>query len=487
MLDNCKKMSQKIIYERLKEEILGDWIFALLKTVGDVKMAPTFASRFYFLASTIIYDCIRCFHPEWELVDMYKELGNFSNFNKTINRNLWIEMCVHQALYILYTHLNLPTLHIDLVLDEHSTTYPVIYSHDISKDTILLSWIQRTQSYLNLRSNDNSTSARTFQPPEEYPNKNVYISVKDAQNLKDDLPQPDSWCGLDVDYDNQSHRQQYLTPQWGDVINPIIDHQTKIEMINKISDIYYPSEEVHAQEIVDVLNLCEHLTETHKTIAEFWAGGPGTCTPPGFWMFFSYCCAKTWRTNIDKQALLYYKMGSGLFEAGIMAWALKRKHLQERPIQSIRKIRPLQSVKLYNNEIVDNDVWVPYQESTFVTPPFPDFVSGHSTFSSVGSQILTQFFGTNIIPTKMLFDPSIFRILSPLLNDMDEKCNLCQINIFPKSSAIDATPSTGICLSWNTWDEMAQEAGKSRLYGGIHYESSNQGGLALGRRIFNAI
>ena len=44
-------------------------------------------------------------------------------------------------------------------------------------------------------------------------------------------------------------------------------------------------------------------------------------------------------------------------------------------------------------------------------------------------------------------------------------------------------PQTGLCLEWTTWDQMAEDAGKSRIYGGIHYESSNQGGLSLGRNL----
>lgn len=324
----------------------------------------------------------------------------------------------------------------------------------------------------------------------EYPNRGQYIHVHEAQDLATDLHNPNQWCALHIQQsaqDNQGTYQSYLTPEWGNV-RGVLSSDVSHRITQEIGDVFYPSPEVYQQEIEDVLRLCETLTETEKMIAEFWAGGPGTCTPPGFWILFAIYSSRCHKLSIVRQVDLYYRMGASLFEASIGAWRLKRKYLQERPIQSIRKLRPIRSNVLFPDGTTGtSQLWRPYQHPTFVTPPFPDFVSGHSTFSSIGSRVLTEFFGTNVIPTNYMFDAAEIEMLSPLLKKTDPRCNLCQVHIYPHASKIasGAIPSTGITLGWTSWDQMAGQAGKSRLYGGIHYESSNQGGLALGRHLYH--
>ena len=81
-------------------------------------------------------------------------------------------------------------------------------------------------------------------------------------------------------------------------------------------------------------------------------------------------------------------------------------------------------------------------------PPFPEYISGHSTFSGAASVVLAGFFGTDNIAfaTGSDFLPGVFR-------------------------------------QFSSFSAAAREAAVSRLYGGIHYRSSNEDGLAVGRAI----
>src|SRR6185503_14684157 len=83
-----------------------------------------------------------------------------------------------------------------------------------------------------------------------------------------------------------------------------------------------------------------------------------------------------------------------------------------------------------------------------VTPPFPEYTSGHTTFSGAGSKVIEMFFGTDNITFTVNSDgtPSVFRTFSSL-------------------------------------SQAANESGKSRIYGGIHFQSANQDGLATGRAL----
>jgi hypothetical protein len=93
-----------------------------------------------------------------------------------------------------------------------------------------------------------------------------------------------------------------------------------------------------------------------------------------------------------------------------------------------------------------------------VTPPFPEYVSGHSTFSAAGRTVLISFFGTDNFNAK--------------------------VTIKAGSSKIEpGVPAKDVVLSWNTLTAAADQAGMSRRYGGIHFRSGDEHGRSLGRVI----
>src|SRR3954452_2344446 len=88
--------------------------------------------------------------------------------------------------------------------------------------------------------------------------------------------------------------------------------------------------------------------------------------------------------------------------------------------------------------------WVPYQLPTFVTPAFPGYVSGHSTFSRAAAEVLTRFTGSSYFPG-----------------------GLRSWTVAKDSFRIEPGPSADIVLSWASYYDAADQAGQSRLYGGI--------------------
>jgi hypothetical protein len=101
--------------------------------------------------------------------------------------------------------------------------------------------------------------------------------------------------------------------------------------------------------------------------------------------------------------------------------------------------------------------WVPYQLPTFVTPSFPGYASGHSTFSRAAAEVLAAFTGSTYFPG-----------------------GLGSYVIPAGSLQFESGPTTDVALQWATYFDAADQAGQSRLFGGIHIQADDFTGRRLG-------
>ncbi|NJR15788.1 MAG: vanadium-dependent haloperoxidase [Calothrix sp. CSU_2_0] len=182
-------------------------------------------------------------------------------------------------------------------------------------------------------------------------------------------------------------------------------------------------------------------TADQTEIALFWADGPGSFTPPGHWNQIAQGIAVEKQNTIQENARLFGLVNLAVADAGIAAWDAKYTYKQFRPIQAIREGANDGSSVPWSLD----PAWTPL----ITTPNFPDYISGHSTFSGAASAVLAGLYGDNVT----------FSTTSPL----------------PELN--------GVLRSFDSFSEAANEAGRSRIYGGIHWESSNQDGLTVGRKI----
>lgn len=107
------------------------------------------------------------------------------------------------------------------------------------------------------------------------------------------------------------------------------------------------------------------------------------------------------------------------------------------------------------------EAWIPYQASTFVTPPFAAYTSGHSTYSRSMAEVLTAFTGDEYFP-----------------GGLGEF-------VAPKDAylSFELGPSETVRLQWATYYDAADQAGQSRIWGGIHVLADDFGGRVMGSRI----
>jgi hypothetical protein len=268
--------------------------------------------------------------------------------------------------------------------------------------------------------------------------------------------------------DGKHSVQSAYTPKWGNGI-PFDDLDDTTHLPKKINPaLFHPPYTADGNccdptDIDTALRDTSSLTDAQKVRAEYWADGPKSEFPPGHMALFASALSRMHQNTLDQDVKLFFVLGNALMDASISAWAVKYKYDFWRPVTAIRyqyKDKQVNSWlgpgKGYGRVLGQN--WQPYQLSTVVTPNFPEYVSGHSTFSAAGRSVLISFFGTDNFNAK--------------------------VTIKAGSSKIEPqTPARDVVLSWNTLTASADEAGMSRRYGGIHFKTGDEHGRALGKVI----
>ena len=264
-----------------------------------------------------------------------------------------------------------------------------------------------------------------------------------------------------------------------------------------------------------------------RVLAEFWADGPNSETPPGHWNVIANAVSDSplmasrigpgTASRLRWDVHMYFALNGALHDAAIAAWGLKRKYQSVRPISMIRYLAqhgqssdpnlpsydpdglPLIPglIELITKEssapgerqaaLADHvgeiairtwrgnpkdpnqvsgvgwilgERWVPYQRATFVTPAFPGFVSGHSTFSRAAAEVLAAYTGSPYFPGgefTQTFAPGYLKF--------------------------EHGPSKPLTLQWATYYDAADQAGISRIYGGIHIAADDFAGRRIGSRV----
>ena len=227
-----------------------------------------------------------------------------------------------------------------------------------------------------------------------------------------------------------------------------------------------------------IIDFSANLTDEQKMIAEYWEDPSGTSFPPGHWLEIGQFVSERDGHTLDDDIKLFFALGNSVMDAGIATWDAKYFYDYARPIRAIRELGRL---CLIGEEDVPGsgecyiDAWggpeqgtqrilatefITYQTpGSDVSPPFPEYTSGHSGFSSAAAEILQLFTGSDIYGDSITFPVGSSRFEPGF------------------------TPMSPVTLSWATFSEAADEAGVSRCYGGIHYICGDIEGRKLGRQV----
>ncbi len=185
------------------------------------------------------------------------------------------------------------------------------------------------------------------------------------------------------------------------------------------------------------------LTQEEKEIAAFWADDPSeTFSPPGHSYSIANIVVKQTNVNLFKAAETYAHVGMAVADAFINCWKTKYTYHSERP-------------NIYIIKVID-----PMYSQFWPEPPFPAFYSGHATQAAAAAAVLTKLFGPSFKYTDTSHEgrPA----------DKDRKIEFKNI-------------------SYTSFTQAAEEAGLSRIYGGIHIPQDNIIGLQEGAKCGNNI
>lgn len=170
-----------------------------------------------------------------------------------------------------------------------------------------------------------------------------------------------------------------------------------------------------------------------ETIAYYWADeGFVTFTPPGHSFCIYTQLVSQGNFNLASAAEGYVKLGIAMADAFVFCWKVKYTHNLIRPSQYIQP-----NIDAFWTPLIPN-------------PPFPEYTSGHSTQSASAAKVLTSIFGENFAFTDLTH-------------------TRLSLGLAPRS--------------FSSFYEMAEEAGMSRIYAGIHFPSGNTQGRLSGYAI----
>ncbi len=449
----------------VSDNVVLRWDAAALQGVRDSRIGPPMVARALAIAHTCMLDAWAAYDKRAVGTQFGDKLRRPKSERTLANKNEAISFAAYRALVDLFA------------LDKASVFDPLMASlgydpNNLTIDTDTPAGIGNVAcaAVLAFRHSDGSNQLGDLHPG-AYSDWTGYASVNPASTVPVNpasVLDPDHWQPLK--YDDGATRpiphvitQAFVGAQWYRVV-PFA--MTSPDQFRSFVAQFGPDlfgSETYLQQATDLIALSANLTDEQKMIAEYWANGPHTELPPGHWDLFAEFVSRRDHHTVDDDAKMFFALTNAIFDAGIAAWDAKRGFDSVRPItsipylfhgQQIQSWRPFQGTQTF-----DGSLWIPYQLSTFPTPPFPEYISGHSTFSAAGAEILKRFTHSDKFGDSVTFSAG------------------------SSNTEPGFTPKQEVTLSWATFTEAANQAGISRRYGGIHFELAVIVGRATGRLV----
>ncbi len=283
----------------------------------------------------------------------------------------------------------------------------------------------------------------------------------DPTKLKD----PGHWQPLTyTDENNKVVTPLFVTPHWGKVVPFALTSGSQFRPAGPAK----PGTDQYKQQAQEVLDYSANLTEKQKVIVNYWA----EAAPPRLWNQFAQFVSRRDGHGHDLKGTeadvkQFFALSNTIFDASIAGWEAKAYFDYVRPISAVRSLFLGQKVKAWGGPgkgtlDINGEDWIPYSPATFRTPPFAEYISGHSVFAAAAAEVLKRITGSDN---------------------------------FGHSATIKAgtggyepgVPAADLTLTWGTFSEAADESGISRQYGGFHFNQGDVDGRAMGRQVAGVV
>lgn len=253
-----------------------------------------------------------------------------------------------------------------------------------------------------------------------------------------------------------------LTPHWGKVKPLLLDSASQFRSPPPPT---FGSDQLKV-EVKEVIELQAKLTDEQRALVEFMRDGPKSVQQAGHWLIFAQNVSIRDSHTLDQDVKMYFLVEAVAMDAFIACWDTKMFYDYARPYALVHHF--------YQNQIIDawagpekgltkikGKYWRPYSPETFLCPPFPAYVSGHSTVSGGCAEILRLYTGSDRFGEEVKRVPGIMTEVNRL--------------------------GDTVTLKFPTFSNTADQAGISRVLGGYHIQADNVEGLTLGKKIAKEI
>ena len=291
--------------------------------------------------------------------------------------------------------------------------------------------------------------------PGAYSDYTNYVPVNDPDHLDD----PNRWQPLK---NPDGTTQRYLLPHWGQVTPFALQRSAEF----RPSPPPQHPNPLYRMEADEVLALSATLTDTSKTIAEYWATGAGgdpvsgAANPPAHWNILAHSVSARDGHTLDEDVKLFFALGNALLDVSISVWECKRFYDYVRPVSAIRFLYGDQPVQAWGGPSQGTKTIRGDQFRSFIrTPAFAEYVSGHSAFSSASAEVLMSFTGSDEFGGSVTVPAGSSRVEPGVV------------------------PARDVTFEWPTFSAAADQAGLSRRIGGIHFLHGDFQGRILGRNV----
>jgi hypothetical protein len=219
-------------------------------------------------------------------------------------------------------------------------------------------------------------------------------------------------------------------------------------------------------EVAEVIAMQANLTDHDKALVEFMRDGPQSVQQAGHWLKFAQDVSRRDDHTLDEDVKMYFYNQVVAMDAFIASWDSKMFYDYARPYALVHQYYEDQLIQAWGGEgkgmmQIKGEQWRPYSPETFLCPPFPSYVSGHSTISGGCGEALKLWTGSDVFGEEVT-------LVAGALTEPD---NL----------------GDTVVIKFPTFTETAEMAGISRVMGGYHIQADNVAGLELGRNVAHEV
>lgn len=430
---------------RADDNVVLRWDEQTLAAIRALRTGPTINARALAIVHTAMYDAWAAYDETAVGTRLGDELRRPASEHTTAHKSMAMSYAAYRALLDLF-----PARADDFTAFMRALGYdPNNRSHN--PRTPVGVGNRAAKAVLEFRATDGSNQSGGYADTSGYEPVNTPDTVNDPfrwQPLRH--PAPDGGTVV----------QKFLTPHWGQVTPFSLTSPEQVLPPGPTMRTLLQLDE----EVTDTLLHSASLTDLQKVRAEYWADGPSSETPPGHWCLFAQAVSRARDHSLDQDAKLFFALANAELDASIAAWHTKRKWDYVRPITAVRVRKKGELVLAWagpykGTRLIRGETWHPYQPATFPSPPFAEYVSGHSTFSAAGAEVLRRFTGSDLFGART---------------------TIPQGGSFVEPGLVPLTPQV---LIWPTFSDAVAEAGMSRRYGGIHFPDADLHGREMGTSI----